>query len=75
MRVLAVLVLVYAVLVKVARVLLDFLVTAPVQAEPAAYFRVSPGSLLPFVLGLLLLALAECFRQGARLRTDVEGLV
>jgi hypothetical protein len=74
-RALAVLVLAYGVLVKTTRVLLDFLITAPVKAEPSAYFRVEAGDFVAVVLGLLLLALAECFRQGARLRDDVEGLV
>jgi hypothetical protein len=34
-----------------------------------------PGPLAGFVVGLLLLSLAEVFRRGTRMREDVEGLV
>ncbi len=74
-RALAVLVLCYGLLVKETRVFVDFLVTAPIKPVPAAYFSLQPGGFVPIVLGVLLLALAECFRQGARLQADVEGLV
>lgn len=74
-RALAVLVLCYGLLVKETRVVLDFLITAGIKPVPEAFFSLQPGEFLPIVLGVLLLTVAECFRQGAQLRADVDGLV
>ncbi|MGI8459110.1 MAG: DUF2975 domain-containing protein [Propionibacteriaceae bacterium] len=74
-RALAVLVLGYGLVVKQTRVFVDFLITAPIKPEPMALFTITPGAFVPIVLGVALLALAECFRQGARLRDEVDGLV
>ncbi len=42
---------------------------------PSIAFEVDTAALLPFLVGLLVLVLAEGFRVGLALRDDVEGLV
>lgn len=75
LRVLALLVLAQVIVVRATALVADFAVTAPARPDPQTTVDLGAGDLLGFAVGLLLLALAECFRQGVRLRADVEGLV
>lgn len=74
LRVLGVLVLVYAVVATFADPFVLLAVLWSVQA-PLVAFTLDLSGLLPLVLALVLLVLAESFRVGLRLRDDVEGLV
>lgn len=71
-------------LVAVGGIVLQAVRTAAEMAVIERVDRLAPGvvggrefelSFLPVAAGLLLVGLAEVFRQGARLREDVEGLV
>jgi len=74
-RVLSILVLAYAVVVPFLRLLADALVMTPVQDQLEVRFQLEVQDFAPFVIGLVMLVAAECFRQGLRLREDVAGLV
>lgn len=74
-RILSMVVLSYAVLVPFLRLFADALVMTPVQRNLEVRFQVEVADFAPFVIGLLMLVGAECFRQGLRLRDDVDGLV
>lgn len=65
----------YAVLLPFLRLSADALVMTPVQHDLEVRFRVGVEDFVPFVIGLVILVAAECFRQGVRLRDDVAGLV
>lgn len=75
LRMLAVVILAYGVLIPFLPTLTGMMVAWPSSADGAVAGLLSPFSLLPLVVGLLVAALAECFRVGTRLRNDVEGLV
>lgn len=72
LRMLAVVILVYGVAIPFLPALM-MAWSASADGSVAGVF--SPFSLLPVVVGLLVAALAECFRVGTRLRDDVAGLV
>ena len=74
-QLLAVVILAYGVLVPFLPILTGLMVAWSASADGSVAGTFSPFSLLPLVVGLLVAALAECFRVGSRLRDDVEGLV
>ncbi len=74
-RVLSLVVVAYAVLAPFLRLFADALVMTPVQRNLDVRFQIEVQDFAPFVIGLLILVAAECFRQGLRLRDEVEGLV
>lgn len=76
MLIINLLVVAYGMLVPLITVAADFVITADLRAGgPAAYFTVVPADFAPIMIGLLLVAVTECFRQGVALRDDVDGLV
>jgi hypothetical protein len=74
-RVLSIVVLAYAVVLPFLRLLADALVMTPVRDNLEVRFQIEVPDFAPFVIGLVMLVAAECFRQGLRLRADVDGLV
>jgi hypothetical protein len=74
-RVLSIVVLAYAVVLPFLRLLADALVMTPVRDNLEVRFQIEVPDFAPFVIGLVMLVAAECFRQGLRLRDDVDGLV
>lgn len=74
LRVVGVSLLAYGLVLPPLRGLLDFLILTP-ENGPGVSFALDLTTLLPFVIGTVVLVLAESFRVGNRLRSDVEGLV
>ena len=76
MRALAVLVLGYAIVLPPVRTLAGMAVLWSVDDTGSLAWLISPASLIvPLVVGLLVLMVAECFAVGQRLSADVVGLV
>ena len=69
------LILAYGVLVPLSRLVADFVLNADLRGVAQTEVVLTPGSVVPVCVGVVLVLLAECFRQGAALREDVEGLV
>lgn len=74
LRVVGIVLIAYGLVMPPLRGLLDFVILTP-ESGPGISYALDLSTLLPFVIGTMVLVLAESFRVGDRLRSDVEGLV
>ena len=74
LRVLGVLVMAYGILRPVGA-MMTWLVVFWSSPAPSVAFGLAVFDLFPFVVGSLVLVVAECFRIGLRLSDDTTGLV
>lgn len=65
----------YAIIVAVVGLAVQFLLVAGSKLDVALVTDLDPPPVVVFVIGLLLVLLADVFGRGARLEADVDGLV